>query len=736
MCASDGALLVLPRAMPGELPVVDEETGLLMDPASDIASVRNVLAEYERRLVLLEQQQIHGVRVPRADGRISPQSGTASPRRQKLSALSDNLNNATMFGASSGGASGSASAEPKDAEGTADSGSIFRDQHYRDVKPFKEMWMTGGRMNMSQKEVFDKDLLQSIYEKSSQKVMHKAAVFGGGLMGILSMPFGPIGMAAGFSAGAVAGSVVGICVDRRRERKNIQQSEFEKRRLKSLVRWSVERFSDSSDPEDYLRHVEMVILEFKPVADIAESSKNGRKLLKLLDGWASRRQVMKQLWAYMDRVLVQWKMTTKADFLRSMLVLQTLQVMFSISTRVLRPEEATFLDRVQRLLENESVQYVMSHQQMFSTQEADQIMSSLIAADDRNRKRQKTTPGDGIRSPAKSAASGQDSDSDEDEEIEDYGQQDAAKGLLLTPQGSPSRPLQREVSVVSSVRAEPVAPSVCRQSQLKPPFFKSWEDFMDFELSFKHKLPITQSDFALLLEKEKQNMDGWEMCLERSQIKVAKAMTTDGTGCIFLRAWSTLPGVKLPVAFHMFHNCENRMQWDRAFFNMEVIDDVNGSDILYSILKVPAFTPRDYVQYRRVKVQEDGSILFCLRSAAHPMLPEKSGYIRAESYTSGYVLRPYTEGGESGIKMFLMTSTDIKGIIPKWIINFVAPRKPGEWIDALKKACLDYQAAHPNLDHLDEELLPYTRENPFDYEDGPEAKMEGKRCQEDGRESL
>lgn len=27
-----------------------------------------------------------------------------------------------------------------------------------------------------------------------------------------------------------------------------------------------------------------------------------------------------------------------------------------------------------------------------------------------------------------------------------------------------------------------------------------------------------------------------------------------------------------------------------------------------------------------------------------------------------------------------------KGIIPKWIINFVAPRKPGEWIDCLKKA--------------------------------------------------
>ena len=60
-----------------------------------------------------------------------------------------------------------------------------------------------------------------------------------------------------------------------------------------------------------------------------------------------------------------------------------------------------------------------------------------------------------------------------------------------------------------------------------------------------------------------------------------------------------------------------------------------------------------------------------------------------------------------------------QGIIPKFIINFVAPRKPGEWIEALKKArsdiqslfrsprrcisreaCLEYQAANPDFAHL------------------------------------
>ena len=108
------------------------------------------------------------------------------------------------------------------------------------------------------------------------------------------------------------------------------------------------------------------------------------------------------------------------------------------------------------------------------------------------------------------------------------------------------------------------------------------------------------------------------------------------------------------------------------------------------------------------------------------MSREELRYIRAESFTSGYVMRRYDDGQRSegdarsifglslifagskwkrrheegeGHQVFLMTMTDVKarwqvlstlsfdsgggppctwcqGIIPKWMINFVAPRKP------------------------------------------------------------
>ena len=43
--------------------------------------------------------------------------------------------------------------------------------------------------------------------------------------------------------------------------------------------------------------------------------------------------------------------------------------------------------------------------------------------------------------------------------------------------------------------------------------------------------------------------------------------------------------------------------------------------------------------------------------------------IRAESYISGYVLRQEIQNGEKLLKIFLMSSTDTKGYVPKWVVN-------------------------------------------------------------------
>mmetsp|Transcript_31232 Transcript_31232/g.70742 ORF Transcript_31232/g.70742 Transcript_31232/m.70742 type:complete len:270 (+) Transcript_31232:2-811(+) len=257
---------------------------------------------------------------------------------------------------------------------------------------------------------------------------------------------------------------------------------------------------------------------------------------------------------------------------------------------------------------------------------------------------------------------------------------------------------------------------------------------MEFDINIKHKMPITLSEFDLLLQKEAESCKGWDVPIDRKDIKVAKMQS--GAGVITLRAWATVPGVNVNVAFHLFYVAEQRMRWDKVFAKQAVIvPNVHGSDILYSHLKPPVATPRDFLQYRRVLLQQDGSILIALRSAEHPDFPEDPATIRAESYISCYVLRQEWDGSTPVLRIFLMSCTDVKGLIPKWIINHFAPRKPGEWIESLRRAAIEFQQSNPDMiAELQQTVQCFAEDNPFDFEtdDGDSASVSDRAAGDDG----
>lgn len=218
-------------------------------------------------------------------------------------------------------------------------------------------------------------------------------------------------------------------------------------------------------------------------------------------------------------------------------------------------------------------------------------------------------------------------------------------------------------------------------------------------------------------------MEGWDVCVDRKEIKVAKS-GVGGAGCVTVRAWATIPDVDISVAFYLFANQAERLKWDTVFANMSVVEkDVQGSEIVYSLLTPPPFTTaRDFLQYRRCKFCDDGTILIALRSAEHPDMPEVKGVIRVESFVAGYSLQQTWNGDQPILNLFLMSGADIKGLIPKWILNAVVPKKTSEWPEGLRKAALDYQKAHPNFkEDLKEYISGYQTENPFDYEDDEAA---------------
>jgi len=554
-----------------------------------------------------------------------------------------------------------------------------------DRDPFDEMWSAA---NMEHLRPFDQNLLTTIYNKPYKELKHQAALAGSGIMGLLSMPFGPMGMAAGGFFGAVCGGIVGFCADRRRKRLRIEGSAIAKKRLRSLVRWATERLGE--DDENSFKLIEMVTLEFHPLTLIADQSQSARKQLKLLDKWVAEKSVNRQLWAYMDNMLRRWQELSRKEFVRSMTVFQTLTTMYNYTTRALDEQETQLIMHMNRLLEHPSVKSVMTQAQQFPEIQDRNVMESMVFADHvkvRRAAREEQRPGNLADDAARTGAASDDSDDD--------------------------KPCAANVDGVEAEISKPAART------LKKPFFKSWDDFMDFDAGFKRKMPITLSEFNLVLEKEKEPNTNWDVCVDRKEIRVAKMMI--GTGCITLRAWATVPGVRRDVAFYLFHKHEERMRWDKVFTNMcNIGPPQNGSEVLYSFMKLTGVTPRDFLQYRRVRILEDGTIIIVLRSAEHPDCPENKNAIRAESYIGGYVIREEYENGQPVLKLFLMTCSDVKGLIPKWIINFVAPKKPAEWMDSLRKVCMDYQEANPNCDEfLQNYIAPFKEEEPWDYEHPP-----------------
>jgi len=210
------------------------------------------------------------------------------------------------------------------------------------------------------------------------------------------------------------------------------------------------------------------------------------------------------------------------------------------------------------------------------------------------------------------------------------------------------------------------------------------------------------------------------MCALTLRKSVAKIQ--DGP-CVTLRAWATLPGVDLLVATHLFSDLDERLKWDTCFARLQIIqEDVQGSDIMYSLLRVPpTVAARDFVQFRRIRTLEDGSIVIVLRSCEHAGAPKDKNVIRAESLNSGYIFRQTYEQGLPVLKIFITTRADIKGLIPKWIINMMAPRAPKEWVTNLRKAALEYQEKNPGYkEALAGELDKYRSYHAYDLEPAAE----------------
>ena len=504
------------------------------------------------------------------------------------------------------------------------------------------------------------DVLRS---RSKDLGRRTGGAIGFGLGAIVLLPFGPIGMCVCAIAGLILGILFGFIYDLQHKRITESQAERELKRLTYLVRFATDQIGkrlfileSSPDMEYCLYLLELVILEFKPFVQVAHMSPTALKKLRLFHSFLAQRTVLQCLWLYVNGFLSKWATSlTVMEFVETCRdVLQTLvdlEAKLGLDKPRLRLE---VIVKVEEFLSQPLVRLFLDSQDRGVDTGPLGNLEALLARDLRHHM---VTSG-----------------------IE----------ILATPV------YRDEVAeFLDSFELPETTTPTAYQSPIHrgKPFFRSFKDFMDFDLDLKHRMPITAHEAAFLYEKEAEplNGPGWELTVNRNNIKVLRFTfsgdsTTNGSiPPVLVRAYAQIPNISMGNVFYHIIDPDLRPKWDQNFDKFSLIPHSRQDEceILYCTINSPfGVTPRDFLQYRK-SIVDPGVVTIIMRSAVHSDKPPISGFIRAESLISGYVIR---QNG-SNCELFLMSQTDIKGLIPKWMVNMVAAKAPAQWVDNLVKSC-------------------------------------------------
>ena len=134
--------------------------------------------------------------------------------------------------------------------------------------------------------------------------------------------------------------------------------------------------------------------------------------------------------------------------------------------------------------------------------------------------------------------------------------------------------------------------------------------FDDMTVEERHRTPITASEITKLYKLEKNQTHKWEQVCNKGGLKCEKVIPTDST-CVLIRASADLPGLNANAVFYHICNFERRLQWDKNFAEMIMIEeaahaeDKSSNDVIYSVIRCSPVTDRDFLQFRLCLVSDD-----------------------------------------------------------------------------------------------------------------------------------
>ena len=183
---------------------------------------------------------------------------------------------------------------------------------------------------------------------------------------------------------------------------------------------------------------------------------------------------------------------------------------------------------------------------------------------------------------------------------------------------------------------------------------------------------------------------GYTNVIDEKNCKVFKRMV-EGYPVILIKCLAQMPYSK-DIVFEAIANLDIRKQWDSVFSELKVVnhEGENGAEILFMIIKSPVFfiSNREFVQQRKMWKNfpsNKSHILHFISVENHECPPSKKN-VRAETVISGYYMQDDPDNPEHSI-LGVLSQTDLKGNIPHYLVNKLAPKSSKNWVKSLLKGC-------------------------------------------------
>ena len=132
--------------------------------------------------------------------------------------------------------------------------------------------------------------------------------------------------------------------------------------------------------------------------------------------------------------------------------------------------------------------------------------------------------------------------------------------------------------------------------------------------------------------------------------------------------------------YRMIHDLQWRSQWDTVLSGMRIVETINSNeDVMYSYYKSPfGVSNRDFLQRRfRFKNVNGNDYVICFGNEVNPLCPPTKDAVRAVTLISGYIFKSLSP---TKTRLTMISHTDIKGMVPNWIVNYAASKAPVKWL--------------------------------------------------------